>query len=315
MSSRPTRDVFSRPAAPGTAARAGVLAPTWAYAELTKPRLTSLVLVTTALGYLLGAGGPADLPRLVAAVLGTALVGGGANGLNQWWESPRDARMRRTRERPFPSGRISVRGGLLFSAALAAAGWGVLLAGTNLLTAALSAASWAVYVFIYTPLKTRTTLNTLVGAISGAIPPVMGWTAATGRVEAGAVVLFAILFVWQIPHFLAIAWIHRADYERGGFRMLPVVDPQGRSTFRIVVLYCVGLVPVAWTGALVGLSGWIYLAGSTLLGVLLLAQGLRLYRDRTVESARALFLGTVVMLPTLLLLMLLDPTRLSARLF
>lgn len=316
MSSRPTREMLERPStSEGLGASAGTLAPWWAYAELTKPGLTSLVLITTALGYLLGLSGGVDLSRLAAAVLGTALVGGGANGLNQWWESGRDARMQRTRQRPFPSGRISARGGFVFSAGLGVLGWGVLLAGTNPLTAALSFASWAIYLFAYTPLKTRTTLNTLVGAISGAIPPVMGWTAATGRIEAGAVVLFAILFVWQIPHFLAIAWIHRGDYARGGFRMLPVVDPEGRSTFRILVLYCVGLVPVTWMAALVGLSGWFYLSGSTLLGLVLLAQGLRLYRDRTEEAARTLFLGTVVVLPTLLLLMLLDPTRLPARLF
>jgi protoheme IX farnesyltransferase len=281
-----------------------------AYLELTKPVLTMLVLVTTGLGYLLGSTGPVDVVRLVLAVLGTALVGGGANGLNQWWETGRDARMVRTRGRPFPSRRITSRGGFVFSVAISVLGAALLFAFVNTLTATLSLVSWAVYLFAYTPLKPRTTLNTLVGAVSGAIPPVMGWAAAAGRLDAGALVLFAILFIWQIPHFLAIAWIHRADYEGGGFRMLPVVDPAGRATFRIAVVYCVGLIPVAWTAALVGLSGWIYLAGSTLLGLILLAQGLHLYRTRTVEAARALFLGSVVMLPALLLLMLADPTRL-----
>lgn len=285
------------------------------YAELVKPGLTSLVLVTTALGFFLATSGPLDYARLIAAVLGTALVGGGANGFNQWWETSRDARMVRTRDRPFPSRRISSRSGFVFSAVITLLGWAVLLIQVNALTCALSFLSWTVYLFVYTPLKLRTTLNTLVGAISGAIPPVMGWTAATGHLEPGAWVLFAILFVWQIPHFLAIAWIHREDYAGGGFRMLPVEDPQGQATFRVVVLYCVGLIPVAWAAALAGLSGWFYLGGSTLLGLVLLAQGLRLWKERSLEAARGLFLASIVLLPALLLLMLLDPTRLPARLF
>ncbi len=288
---------------------------TGAYLELVKPGLTGLVLATTALGYLLGAGGATDVWRLLAAVLGTALVGGGANGFNQWWERGRDARMERTRERPFPTRRLSPRAGFVFSAVLSLAGWALLLTRVNALTALLAFVSWAVYLFIYTPMKPRTSTNTLVGAVSGAIPPVMGWTAATGRLEPGAWVLFAILFVWQIPHFLAIAWLYRADYARGGFRMLPVVDPEGRATFRIVVLYCVGLIPVAWTATLAGLSGWIHLVGSTALGLVLLVRGLRLYRERSEEAARGLFLASIVILPALLILMVADPTRLAIRLF
>jgi protoheme IX farnesyltransferase len=285
------------------------------YLELVKPGLTGLVLATTALGYLLAPGAVVDPWRLLAAVLGTALVGGGANGFNQWWERGRDARMERTRHRPFPTGRLAPGAGFAFSAGITLAGWALLLAWVNPLTALLSFLSWAVYLFVYTPLKPRTSLNTLVGAISGAIPPVMGWTAATGRLEPGAWVLFAILFVWQIPHFLAIAWLYRTDYARGGFRMLPVVDPEGRATFRIVVLYCIGLIPVAWTATLAGLSGWIHLLGSTLLGLVLLAHGLRLYRERTDEAARGLFLASIVVLPALLILMVVDPTRLALRLF
>jgi protoheme IX farnesyltransferase len=163
---------------------------------------------------------------------------------------------------------------------------------------------------MYTPLKPRTTLNTIVGAVSGALPPMIGWTAATGRLDPPAFVLFAILFVWQIPHFLAIAWVYREDYAGGGFRMLPVVDPEGRATFRIVVVYCIVLLPVAYSAALVGVSGWIYLVGSTALGLVMLGAALRLYRDRTAAAARGLFLTTIAYLPALLLLMLLDPTRL-----
>lgn len=280
------------------------------YAELTKPRLTSLVLVTTALGYLLARTGPVEWGTLFAAVLGTALVGGGANGLNQWWESGADARMERTRGRPLPSGRLAARAGFAFSVAVTVAGAALLLQFVNPLTAGLALASWAVYLFAYTPLKPRSTLNTLVGAVSGAIPPIMGWTAATGRLEPGAWALFAILFVWQIPHFLAIAWVHRRDYAGGGFRMLPVIDPTGRATFRIVVLYCVALLPVTYSAALIGLTGWIYLAGATVLGLGMLRAGFRLYRERSAEAARALFLASIAYLPTLFLLMLLDPTRL-----
>jgi protoheme IX farnesyltransferase len=280
------------------------------YAELTKPRLTSLVLITTALGYLLARTGAVDWVVLVAAVAGTALVGGGANGLNQWWEAERDARMTRTRNRPLPSGRLPARAGFAFSVTVTVLGTALLIQFVNALTAGLALASWAIYLFAYTPLKPRSTLNTLVGAVSGAVPPVMGWTAATGRLESGAWVLFAILFVWQIPHFLAIAWVHRRDYDAGGFRMLPVIDPTGRATFRIVVLYCVALLPATYSAALLGLSGWIYLAGATVLGLGLLRAGFRLYRDRSAESARRLFLASIAYLPTLFLLMLLDPTRL-----
>jgi protoheme IX farnesyltransferase len=298
--------------APEVAAESvGIPAARWtSYAELTKPGLTGLVVVTTALGFLLGCEGSVHGWRLLGAIVGTALAGGGANGLNQWWEAGRDARMRRTRDRPLPSGRVSPRGGFVFSAALTGVGLLVLFAGVNSVAGMLALASWGVYLLLYTPLKPRTTLNTIVGAVSGALPPMIGWSAATGRLDPPAFVLFAILFVWQIPHFLAIAWVYREDYAGGGFRMLPVVDPAGHATFRIVVVYCLVLVPVAYTAALVGLSGWIYLVGSTLLGLVLLAAALRLYRDRTVAAARGLFLTTIAYLPALLLLMLLDPTRL-----
>ncbi len=281
-----------------------------ALVELAKPRLLSLVLVTTGLGYLL-AGGPAtDWVRFLATVVGTALVGGGANGLNQWAEVARDARMRRTRNRPLPTARVTPGQALGFSFALTVAGLVLLAAWTNALTAALAAASWAVYLLAYTPLKPRTPLNTIVGAVSGAIPPMLGWTAAAGRVEAGAAILFAILFVWQIPHFLSIAWIHRQDYAAGGFRMLPVLDPDGRATFRIVTVYSLGLLPVAWAAAFAGMAGWLYLAGSTLLGLAMVAASLVLHRTHTVPAARVVFYASLAYLPGLFMLMLLDPTRL-----
>jgi protoheme IX farnesyltransferase len=298
-------------AALGRLDRSGASSASWiALGELTKPRLLSLVVATTALGYLL-AGAPAGTGlRLLATILGTALVGGGANGLNQVEEASRDARMRRTRRRPLPTRRVSRGGAIAFSSALSALGIGLLAWQVNGVTAALAAGSWAIYLFAYTPLKTRTPLNTLVGAVSGAIPPALGWTAATGRFEAGAAILFAILFVWQIPHFLSIAWIHRRDYAEGGFRMLPVLDPEGHATFRIVVVYALGLIPVAWVAAFAGLAGWIYAAGSTLLGLAMVAVSLRLLRTRSVASARVVFLASLAYLPGLFLLMLLDPTRL-----
>ncbi|MFN8177185.1 MAG: heme o synthase [bacterium] len=281
-----------------------------AYVELTKPRLLSLVIVTTVLGYLLAGGSAADWRRLLATAVGTSLVGGGANALNQWWEVLRDARMRRTQGRPLPTHRVSRRESVVVALLLTGAGLVVLAAGVQGLTASLALASWCLYVFAYTPLKPRTPFNTIVGAVSGAIPPAIGWTAATGRVGAGAWVLFAILFVWQIPHFLSIAWIHRRDYEAGGFRMLPVVDPDGSSTFTIAVAYALGLLPAAWAAAFAGLAGWLYLVGSTLLGLGMVAAALALHRKRTVESARALFFASLAYLPSLFLLMLLDPTRL-----
>jgi protoheme IX farnesyltransferase len=301
----------SREVTTGAPSRADSGARWRTYAELTKPGLTSLVLITTALGFLLAVDGAVDWGRLIAAVFGTALVGGGANGLNQWWETGPDARMSRTQARPFPSRRISARSGFTFSVVITLLGLGLLLTRVNELTAGLALASWLIYLFAYTPLKPRTTLNTIVGAVSGAIPPMMGWSAATGRLEAATWVLFAILFIWQIPHFLAIAWIHRRDYEGGGFRMLPVVDPAGRATFRIVVVYCLGLLPITYSAAFVGLAGWFYLFGASVLGVGMLLAGIRLYRERTAKAATRLFLTSIVYLPCLFLLMLLDPTRLG----
>ena len=281
------------------------------FLELAKPRLLSLVIATTALGYLLAGGAATNWLRLLATVVGTALVGGGANGLNQWAEASRDARMRRTRTRPLPTGRLSSTQAFSFSLGLTIAGTVLLAWQTNTLTAGLALGSWAIYLFAYTPLKPRTPLNTIVGAVSGAIPPMLGWTAASGRMEPGAAILFAILFVWQIPHFLSIAWIHRQDYAAGGFRMLPVLDPEGRATFRIAAVYSLGLLPVAWAAAFAGMAGWLYLLGSTVLGLLMVGASLVLHRRHTVEAARAVFLTSLGYLPALFLLMLLDPTRLS----
>ena len=258
--------------------------------ELTKPRITLLVVFTALVGFVTAAQAPGWSALLVAALAGTALVAAGASALNQVLERATDALMHRTRNRPIPAGRIRPAEATLFGALLTGAGLGLLGALCGPLSALVAFATWASYLFLYTPLKRRTHLATLVGAVPGALPPVIGWAAASGRLEPGAFILFAIVFLWQIPHFLAIAWIYREDYAGGGFRMLPVVDPAGHATFRIVVVYCLVLVPVAYSAVLVGVSGWIYLVGSTLLGLVLLAAALRLYRDRTVAAVRGLFL-------------------------
>src|SRR5258706_3100703 len=214
------------------------------YVSLAKPRLNSLVLVTTGLGYLL-AQRSVDLRLLFHTLLGTALVAGGAAALNQVWERERDARMRRTASRPIPSGRLDVGGALVFGFALSAAGLLELSFEVNRVAAALAAASLITYLLVYTPLKRVTSLSTVAGAIPGALPPMIGWAAATGRIDPAAGALFAILFFWQMPHFLAIAWLYREDYGRAGFPMLPVIEPDGASTGRQAVLYGVTLVPVS----------------------------------------------------------------------
>ncbi len=300
--------------ASGVAPAAAAPAAWAAYWELTKPGLTGLVVATSSFGYLLARPDPVNWGTLFAVSIGTALLGGGASGLNQWAETIPDSRMNRTKKRPLPSHRLAPRTGFAFAVALSMAGFALLAAGVNALTAGLGLLSWAIYLFAYTPLKRRTTMNTIVGAISGAIPPVLGWTGATNEFGAGALVLFAVLFLWQIPHFLSIAWIYREDYERGGFRMLPVADRAGRTTFRIALYYSYGLVPVTLSAAVIGLSGWIYALGAILAGLLLVGAALRLERERTREAARVLFFFTIAYLPAIFLLMLLDPTRLPTRL-
>lgn len=276
------------------------------YLELTKARLTGLVALTTAAGFLLASQGAWDLWTLLWTVVGTGLAGGGSNGLNQWRESNLDGRMDRTRTRPLPSGRISPRHALAFSLLLSALGVAVLASFVNALTAVLGAITVLLYVLVYTPLKTRTSLCTLVGAVCGAIPPMMGWTGAVGRLESGAWILAAILFAWQIPHFLALAWLYRTDYLRGGFRMLPLADRGGALTCHAVVLYCAALLPMALGLSMVGVTGWVFAIGSVALGGTFLSLGLRLYRRRNDREARRLFLGSLAYLSLLMALMVVD---------
>lgn len=274
------------------------------YLELTKPRIVALVLVTTLLGFAHARSGQATgWGRLLWALAGTGLVTGGANALNMYLERDTDAWMRRTRGRPLPSGLIAPGSALGFGVALSAGGTLLLAATVNLLTALLGAASAALYVLVYTPLKRRSPVSTLVGAVPGAIPPVMGWTAARGALAPEAALLFAILFFWQIPHFLAIAWLFREDYARAGFPMLSVVDPGGSSTARHAVLGVVALLAASVAPAAVGLAGALYAGVALLLGAAFLAVAARFARRLTDREARGLFLVSIVYLPLVLALL------------
>lgn len=275
------------------------------FLELTKPRITFLVLVTTAVGYSVGATGRFEPLVFAALLLGTALVAGGASALNQHWEREADGRMERTRSRPLPSGRLTPREALAFGLAVSAAGLAV-LAFVNLLTLGLGAAALASYILAYTPLKRLTSLCTVVGAVPGAIPPMMGWAAARGTLDSPAWGLFAILFLWQLPHFLAIGWIYRDDYARAGFPMLTVTDTDGRSTGRQMVLSSAALIPVTLAAGVLTFAGAGYLWSAVALGLLFLGGSARFAWKKSLASARWLFLISVLYLPALLALMVFD---------
>jgi protoheme IX farnesyltransferase len=278
-----------------------------AYAELTKPRIALMVLFTVVIGAVLATGGRVELLLLVHTVLGTTLVAAGASALNMYLERRLDARMRRTAGRPLPARRLLPVEALLFGSALGLGGTGYLCFLLPQPWAALVAAvTFVIYVFVYTPLKRVTPLNTLVGAVPGALPPLIGWTAARGSLDVEAVGLFLIVFFWQVPHFLAIAWIHREDYARGGFRMLPVVDPTGRITARNMVVYCLVLIPVSLLPATGGHAGPVYLAGAMVLGLAFFVSTLGFLRSATTANARRVLRGSLLYLPALLALLLVD---------
>jgi len=290
------------------AARAGLERIRWAdLVELSKPRITGLIMLTAAVGYRLGAVGGFDL-GLLPLLLGTALTSSGAAALNQYLEREIDARMRRTESRPLPAGRVRPVDALALGLLLSLAGLLLLLLTLPPLAGAVALATSGSYLFAYTPLKVRTSLATIIGAVPGALPPVGGWAAATGRIEPGAAVLFAIVFLWQIPHFLAIAWMHREDYARGGIRMLPVVDPTGASTARQTALSALALLPVSLVPAAIGMAGNLYLAGALLLGGLMTLASLEFARAPGAERARRLLLASVIYLPLLWTLLLVDHT-------
>ena len=269
------------------------------YAELTKPRVALLVLFTVAIGALLATRGVPFFPVLFHTLLGTALVAGGAAALNQVYERDTDALMRRTRMRPLPDGRVSPAEARVYGLALAAVGVAMLAARANGLAAGLALVTLAIYLVVYTPLKRRSPAATLVGAIPGALPPLIGWTASHGRVSAGGLALFAIVFLWQIPHFMAIAWLYRDDYGKAGFPMLPVIDPDGGRTARQALLYAAALWPVSFLPAFTGVAGNLYLACAAALGAALLWLAIRFKAQPADRTARALFIGSITYLPLL----------------
>lgn len=277
--------------------------------ELFKARLTFLVLLTTLVGFYVGSRGATDYLLMFHAVLGTAFVACGAAALNQLWEQEHDARMKRTADRPLPSGRLQADTVLVLGGFCSVAGLVYLAFAVNLLTALLGAITLCSYVFVYTPLKRITWLNTAVGAIPGALPPLMGWTAARNEITGEGWALFAILFFWQIPHFLAIAWMYRDEYERAGFVMLPSVDKEGFRTARQTVSHTVGLLMVSLAPFVFRLAGSFYLVGALLLGGAFVVCAIRFSRQLTRERARLVFFASIIYLPLLLGLMVFDKVK------
>lgn len=282
------------------------MAPVANYWALIKFRLLSLVLVSTCMGYFIGADASTPLAPLLYTLLGITLVGGGANALNQWKERSNDALMYRTRGRPLPSRRVQPQGALLFGIVISVLGLVVLGATVNVLTLVLGFVSWATYLFWYTPLKTRSPINTWVGAIPGAIPAILGCTAATGTLNDAAFALFLILCVWQMPHFFAISWVYREDYRRGGFRMLSWNDETGQRTAFQTLLHTIILVPVSAGLYVVGHSGLIYLVIALASSLVFLALSVQFYRNISGKSAMRVFHFSIVYLPLLFIAIIAD---------
>jgi heme o synthase len=277
-----------------------------AYLELTKPRITFLIVLTSAAGFCLASRGGVNYTLLLSAMVGIALLASGIATLNQYMERDLDGLMRRTAERPLPSGKLLPWEALMFGVGLTVIAEAYLAVLVNPLTGLLGLTVIAGYLFGYTPLKTKTSLSTLVGAFPGAVPPLIGWTAARGELSIEAWVLFAILFLWQFPHFLAIAWMYREDYARAGILMLPVVEPDGRVTAQQIVVYTLMLLPVSLLPAALGTSGEIYLYGAAVLGLLFLYCSIRAALSKSRQEARRLLLASVIYLPLLFILMVLD---------
>lgn len=275
------------------------------YFELTKFRLLLLVLITVGIGYYLSAQGN-NVFVFLNVLLGVAGVGAGANALNQWYERHSDAQMKRTMHRPLPSGRLSPNEALGFGVLISLAGLLYLVFTINGLTAFLGFVSWASYLFLYTPLKRHTTLNTWIGAIPGALPPVMGWTAAQGTLNAEAFSLFAILYLWQLPHFFAVSWVYREDYKNGGFRMLSLEDPTGQKTSHQMVINTLFLILASVSLFFQEQTGSLYLWSALGLGVLFLGVTVIFYKQRTVANAKKVFFASIIYFPILWVVMVLD---------
>lgn len=276
------------------------------FADLVKARLTTLVLLTTLAGFYLGWSGSMDFVLMLNMLAGTALVASGAAALNQLLERDFDARMRRTQNRPLPAGRLQPTTVMLFGGVCSAAGLVYLALAVNLLTCVIGAITLISYLFIYTPLKRVTWLNTLIGAVPGALPPLMGWTAARGELNGAGWALFAIVAFWQIPHFMAIAWMYRDEYARAGFKMLPAIDPDGRRTSQQALSNTLGLLIVSLCPFEFKVAGPVYLAGAIILGVVFVWCAIRFAMQLTRARARLLFLASILYLPLLLTVMVLD---------
>ncbi len=274
------------------------------FVTLAKPRLNLLVVASTLAGYVMGGGPMSDAAIVLCLVAGTALVASGASAFNQVLEREPDALMLRTRLRPIADRRMLPRDGLLFGVALSLVGLLLLAFGVNVLSACVAAVTLLSYAAVYTPLKLRTSFATVIGAIPGALPPVIGWAAATHSLSRGGWILFAILFLWQLPHFLAIAWMYREDYARAGFPMLPVIEPDGRSTARQAVLYAAALLPMSLAPTLIGMTTSAYFVGALILTLLFLGLAIRFAMTRSVADARRLFFGSITYLPLLWILVI-----------
>lgn len=280
------------------------------YIDLTKPRITWLILMSTAIGYFFGHEGHWSFWALLHTVMGTGLVASGTAALNQWYERDADRRMRRTQMRPVPSGRLAAGRALGFGIVLALAGGLQLGFGVNWLASGLCISTLLMYLFLYTPLKQKTWWSTTVGAFPGAMPPLIGYAAAANRLTPEAWVLYAILFVWQFPHFYAIAWMYRDDYARAGIRMLPVVEPDGESTARQILFYSLLLIPISVLPQWMGMTGSLYTVGAIAMGLLFLCSGVQVSLERTKARARKVLLVSVLYLPVVYCLMVLDPVSL-----
>jgi len=277
-----------------------------AFVELTKPRIAFMLLLTSAAGFYLGNRGAFDLVLFANAMIGITLLAFGVATLNQWLERKTDVLMDRTATRPLPTGKVMPTEALIFGSLLCLSAEIYLYFLVNPLTAVLGLSVIVGYVLLYTPLKTRTSASTAIGAIPGAMPPLMGWTASANEISLGAWALFAFLFLWQFPHFLAIAWMYKDQYAKAGILMLPVVDPSGRITARQIVLFAIMTVPISLAPYFLGFAGWIFLLAATILGIWFLVESIRAARAKTPEMARRLLLVSVLYLPILFAVLVLD---------
>ncbi len=276
------------------------------YIQLTKPRITWLILMSTGVGYFFGAMDGWTWSVLLHTLLGTAFIASGTAALNQWWEREADKKMVRTQNRPLPAERLHPTRALIFAIVLSAIGFAELSLGANPLTGLLGLFTLASYLFVYTPLKKRTPHATTIGAIPGAMPPLIGYAAAHGTLTAQGWALFAILFLWQFPHFYAIAWMYKDDYSKAGIKMLPVVDPSGDSTVRQILFYSLALIPISLLPRYLGMSGNVYLVGALILGAIYFYSGVLVARELNRAQARRVLLTSIVYLPVLYGLMMAD---------